>query len=60
MALTAGPELGVEVLGPAETEYFFEKTDMAREENEAFSISGKKAGQRGSGAGGQFVPMNSR
>jgi hypothetical protein len=41
VALSAGPELGVEVLGPAELEYFFEKTDITREQDKPIPIGGQ-------------------
>jgi hypothetical protein len=41
MSLTTGPELGVEVLGPAEAEYLLEETDIAGKENETLAVSGQ-------------------
>ena len=45
VALSAGPELGVEILGPAELEHLLQEACVAREKDEAVSVSGEKGGQ---------------
>jgi hypothetical protein len=44
VASPAGPELGVEVRGPAEAERLLQEADIMGEEDETFSISGKDVG----------------
>jgi hypothetical protein len=38
MSLATGPELGVEILRSTEPEYFFEKTDIAGEQDKSIPI----------------------
>jgi hypothetical protein len=45
VALSAGPELGVEILGPAESECLLEEAGIAGEKDETVSVGGEEGGQ---------------